>query len=78
MSNGFFALGRAKQPAYAARHGLAFGANDVGATHRAVRWEFDWFSCFRPAFCEDFHDLGNYVSGTSDDDGVANANVVAP
>src|SRR5688572_2364859 len=73
----FFALRRAIQAASATRDRLPFFALDRRAAHRTLRWQLDFARIVRTAIDDDFDDFGNHIAGATDDDGIADAHILA-
>ena len=71
------ALCAAHESAGAACHRLALLAIHMRRAHRAAHRHLEYLRVTRTAVGNDRDHLGNHVAGTPDDDGVANANVLA-
>ena len=70
-------LRAAMQPAGAARHCLAFGADDFRVAHRAMRRHRKRHAPRRARFRHGFDDFRDNVASTADENGIADAHVLA-
>ena len=75
--DGFPALGGTVQAAGAARHGLAFGLDDVGTADGAVFGQHHFPGVPGTALGKHAHDLGNHIPGPAHIDRIADTHVLA-